>query len=579
MPIKVVLKFTKGGLTGQEFCYDQKECVIIGRLNDSNIVIPAADKTVSRYHCIMDITPPVVTVRDFGSLNGTYLNGEKIGQGDSTKSVEERREQKSEEFSLKAGDRLGLGLDCELVLDVAIPQYCADCFCEMEHSEYTNAERQPVCSDCHAKAEEQRKKEEAARIAKEKAEREAREAEERAKKLAKLAEAAKEKKEKEEAERKHREAEKIAAELREKERLEKERRQHDEAIRQAEAIRIAAEKEKRNHPKCELCGVAVSAGGAAICSTCRQDPLKALQFVLLQAKKGVDGAHQIAGYKNIKMLGKGGMGAVWLVEEEKTGKQMALKLMLPDAASNEKAKNMFLREAYTACQLMHPNIVQHYKCGRSGDVFFVLLELCQGGSVDDLMRKNGGKLSMDTATHIILQTLDGLEYAHHAPLMVQLGDGSTKAAKGIVHRDLKPGNIFLMDNSSRPVAKVADFGLAKAFQTAGLTEHTVTGQAAGTPSFMPRQQITNYRYAKPDVDVWAAAASYYNMLTGFVPKNFAGKKDAFAVALYEDAIPILIRNPKIPRKIAEVIDTALREKPKIGFETALNLKKAIEAAL
>jgi len=170
MPVKVKLKFIKGGLKDKEFCYEQKECVIIGRLNDSNIVIPATDTTVSRYHCMLDITPPTVKVRDFGSLNGTFLNGEKIGQRDASLSVEEAREQRYNEFSMKSGDHLGLGNDCEIVLDITIPQYCADCLlCEIERPEYTNADRQPICADCHAKAEERKKKEEAARLAEEKA--------------------------------------------------------------------------------------------------------------------------------------------------------------------------------------------------------------------------------------------------------------------------------------------------------------------------------------------------------------------------------------------------------------------------
>ena len=96
--------------------------------------------------------------------------------------------------------------------------------------------------------------------------------------------------------------------------------------------------------------------------------------------------------------------------------------------------------------------------------------------------------------------------------------------------------------------------------------------------FMPRQQIINYRYAKQDVDVWAAAASFYNMLTGEVPKNFTGK-DVFAIALYGDTVPIRKRDSSIPKGLAEVIDTALREKPGIGFKTAYDFKKALERVI
>lgn len=518
MPVKVKLKFTKGSLKGEEKCYEQKECVIIGRLpkedikdiDNKNIVIPKTDTTVSRYHCMLDITPPSVIVRDFGSLNGTYLNGEKIGQRDTSLSVEEARKQQYNEFPMKSGDRLGLGCDCEIELDIAIPQYCADCFCEIDQQGFTNAEHQPICANCHAKAEERKKKDE-------------------------------------------------------KEKLD-------------EIAKIAYDKEKRNNPKCQICGEPIPLDAPAICEKCQKDPIKQIMHLLFRDIKRSGDVQQIAGYKHIRELGRGGMGTVWLVEETKTGEKMAMKLMIQQAAANEQARKMFLREAYNACQLKHPNIVEHYKSGRSGDIYYILMEYCAGGSVVDLMKKHGGKLDIDTATHIILQVLDGLLYSRKVQVVSILADGSEKNVVGIVHRDLKPANIFLSDTSSRPVAKIADFGLAKAFQTAGLTNNTVSGEAAGSPWFMPRQQIIDYRYAKTDVDVWAAAASYYNMLTGFYPKDFSSGQDPFAVALYSNPIPIRERNSKIPEKLAKVIDTALIERPEIGIKTELQLINEIEKA-
>ena len=93
-------------------------------------------------------------------------------------------------------------------------------------------------------------------------------------------------------------------------------------------------------------------------------------------------------------------------------------------------------------------------------VFFILMELCEGGSVDKYMERCGGKVPLDIATYIMLQVLDGLEYAHHADVSVKCG-WRTKSATGVVHRDFKPGNIFLVDGSQYPVAKVAEFWVSK----------------------------------------------------------------------------------------------------------------------
>jgi len=95
---------------------------------------------------------------------------------------------------------------------------------------------------------------------------------------------------------------------------------------------------------------------------------------------------------------------------------------------------------------------------------------------------------------------------------------------------------------------------------------------------MPRQEIIGFRYAKPEVDVWAAAASYYYMLTGQFPKDFT-KGDAASIVIYTSAVPIRVRNPEIPERLAAVIDAALVDNPEIGIKSALELKKRMKEAL
>lgn len=575
MSVKITINVCKGSTAGESFTYDSKESLIVGRQKDCAIILP--EITVSRYHCLIDIAPPTVMVRDFNSLNGTYLNGEKIGQREKGVSAEVARQNQGEAFALKPGDRLGVGKDCELEVEVTLPQYCADCFGEIEGVEYRNLEKMAICEECHAKLEE----EENAREAAAKAKKEQAEARKKAKEAAAKEKAAADAKAKAEAEKARLAAEKKAAELERKKQEEERRQKALEDKRKAEKALKEAEQKRRNNRNCEVCGrpLANSGDEPDICFTCREDPLKVLKFLMEQALKGQGDAVQIAGYRNIKMLGKGGMGQVWQVEEEKTGEQMALKIMLPQARVDERSKALFLREAYVAGQLSHKNVVRHYKCGQSGETYFILMELCDGGSVDRLIERNGGKLALDQAVNITRQVLDGFIYAHKAPLFVQLKSGEQVKANGIVHRDFKPGNIFISGSGSKLTAKIADFGLAKAFETSGLSGHTESGQVAGTPVFMPRQQIINYRYAEPDVDVWAVAASLYYMLTGTFPKDFNNAKDVIAAALTNEAVPIRKRNPGVPKKLADVLDTALREKPGIGVKSAAELKKLIDGAI
>lgn len=642
MPSKVILKVIKGEFKGKEFIYDSKEQLFIGRQEDCSIVLP--DKTVSRYHCMLEITPPDVTVRDFGSLNGTFLNGEKIGQRERSISAEDAQKEYHEEFELHDGDTLGLSRNCEIRLQTVSVKRCAECREELPDCldagdggtvlddapiNFINEKGEAICKECFLKNEAKKKEAELDALEKERKEREKAEAEriekarleqerlekERAEaekkrkeaeavamELAKKLKEAADKAAKDEAERKRMEAEQQAGALRKAEeekqrKLEEQRKAEEERKkkeaeeqrrREAEQMRLEEIKKQQAgaQRKCSGCGVLFTpkTPDNNLCPRCIQNMDIVLDAILMQMLGGAAvqpqknmGPAAIKGFHKVKKLGAGGMGEVWLVQEEKTGKKYALKTMLPQAAADKNSKETFLREAMLGEVLDHKNIIKVYKTGCESGVFFILMELCEGGSVDKYMERCGGKLPLDVATYIILQVLDGLEYAHHANVSVKCG-WRTKDAVGVVHRDFKPGNIFLSDNNRYPMAKVADFGLAKAFETAGLSKHTRTGTAAGTPVFQPRQQIINFKYSKPDVDVWAAAASYYNMLTADFPKEIKGN-DIWMAMFTGKPVPVRQRNHEIPERLAAVIDKALVEIPDIGIKSARELKLQIVSAL
>jgi eukaryotic-like serine/threonine-protein kinase len=294
----------------------------------------------------------------------------------------------------------------------------------------------------------------------------------------------------------------------------------------------------------------------------------------------------IQGYQVLKTLGSGKCGAVYLALHEASGELVALKVMSSRAAVQERSVQRFIREMSNTKALHHPNVVKLLDYGEVDGIFFFTMECCHEGNVADFISHQGGKLPLKIAISITLQILLGLDYTHNAVLpAVRLSDGSIGEGQGLVHRDLKPANIFLSREGKKTIAKLGDYGLSKAFELAGLSGQTVTGQAGamGTPSFMCRQQLLNTKYVQPAVDVWAAAACLYMMLTGEAPRRFGGGESPLRVILQETAVPILERDPTLPPALAAVIDRALWEDPDHHNETfykrAIDFRQALlEAA-
>jgi serine/threonine protein kinase len=174
----------------------------------------------------------------------------------------------------------------------------------------------------------------------------------------------------------------------------------------------------------------------------------------------------------------------------------------------------------------------------------------------DLFNKNRRPLTPEQVMPHALKALEGLAYAHK---------------KGFVHRDLKPGNILI----HKGIARISDFGMSKSFQMAGLSGMSITGNTAGTPVFMPPEQITNFKYVKPVSDVFSMGATIYYLLTGAFPFDFPEKRDPMDVVLNDELVPIRKRTPSIPKPIADAIDHAVTKNHKNRFADAGELLRAL----
>lgn len=500
MPARVTLTVIQGDLSGRDFVFSEATSCIVGRAQDCYPQLPndQGHRTISRHHCLLDINPPEIRVRDFGSLNGTSVNGAKIGQREAGQIPEEGARLTFPQHDLSGGDDIKLG-DTVFRVGIQAPALCAECAQEIPEHEKARAQRLPGIYQCHA-------------------------------------------------------------------------------------CRRTAEREGRKEPpkkkprRCVGCGKDVSreAGDARagdfVCSTCRGDPAEVVRLLLKLANDGHEELGALRGYRVVGELGQGGMGAVYLARHDTKSRQAALKVMLPQVTANERAKALFLREVNNMKALRHPHLVRLHSHGSWYGIFFFMMDYCDRGDVVRLMCRRGGTLPLDEAVDIVYQALDGLDYAHRANIDVELPDGRIENRRGLVHRDVSPSNILL----AGPQAKLADFGLAKAFEIAGLSGLTRTGNAAGKPYFMPRQQVVNFKHARPEVDVWATAACLYNMLTGRYPRDFPRNKDVWQTVLQSDPVPIRKRDPSIPKKLAEVIDLALIDRPQIYFKMAGQLRSALE---
>jgi len=326
---------------------------------------------------------------------------------------------------------------------------------------------------------------------------------------------------------------------------------------------------------CSQCGGEIPSGdrddmsGEGLCPQCsekaRTDPIAALMVIFSNEarKRGEPEMEEFPGYQVTGLLGKGGMGAVYLAVRRRDGVKVAIKVMLARVAVDETARKMFNREMDVTMRLRHANIVELYEKGSAGNGFYFVMEYVPGGSIEDLIDDRDGRLSLEEAAPIMMQSLQGLAYIHD---------------QGFIHRDLKPRNI-LLTSRTRGMPKISDLGSAKNFQEAGFSGMTVTGAMTGTPMYMPREQLLNFRYVKPVSDVWSMSATFYEMLTGTCPREIGQGESPLAAVLKKSAVPIRQRDSRVPEAIASVIDRALSDKEQDRFQNAGEFLEALNKVL
>ena len=249
-------------------------------------------------------------------------------------------------------------------------------------------------------------------------------------------------------------------------------------------------------------------------------------------------------YRLIRQIGKGGMGVVYEAVHEELGKQVAVKLLLEEAAETAEAVARFDREARAASATGHRSIVDIYDVGRTddGDIFMVM-ELMAGRTLGQVLKKVE-RLEVQGAVYVACQVLSALDAAHGVE---------------VIHRDLKPENIFLVDTGrSLPDVKLLDFGISKMVDRANPHEKlTATGVLIGSPSYMAPEQIRGARDVDGRADLYAVGVILYRALTGKLPHRATNTIELlFSIVHGKAASPRELR-PDLPEALESTIMKAM----------------------
>jgi serine/threonine protein kinase len=262
-----------------------------------------------------------------------------------------------------------------------------------------------------------------------------------------------------------------------------------------------------------------------------------VQFSGMQSSLPQPGAIVAEKYVIARQIGRGGMGAVYVVEHRITGKKLALKCLLPEHVEHPEFVERFLREAQAAGRIEHRNVVDVFDVGQDGQLIYIVMELLDGKPLSELLR--AGQLSLEETLQILVRAMNGVAAAH---------------AVGIVHRDLKPDNIFVCVGQSGRLddPRVLDFGISKLEDDVS-KPLTKSGVMLGTPYYMAFEQINSQRDLDQRVDVYAMGVILYEAMAGQLP-YIAESVGALAIRMMSGPpVPLSQLRPELPEGLAEVV--------------------------
>ena len=268
-------------------------------------------------------------------------------------------------------------------------------------------------------------------------------------------------------------------------------------------------------------------------------------------------------YLILARLGEGGMGRVYLAEHVKMNRQCAIKVMNPSLVNDTESSQRFAREASNAARILHPNVAAVFDYGESEKIVYLVMEYVDGQSLSSILQKDGA-LDPRRAIDLARQVADGLHAAHEL---------------GIVHRDLKPDNVIVTHNrSGKEIAKVVDFGIAKAVNDSKEDALTKSGLVIGTPEYMSPEQLLGDP-VDARTDVYALGCILFQCLTGNAAFAADTREQMIRRRLHEPAPHIRDLIPALPARLDTLIVHMLARSPSDRVATAAEARDQLDPAL
>ncbi len=259
-------------------------------------------------------------------------------------------------------------------------------------------------------------------------------------------------------------------------------------------------------------------------------------------------------YRIERELGQGGMATVYLADDLKHERRVALKVLKPELAAVVGAER-FLAEIKTTANLQHPHILPLFDSGEADSFLFYVMPYVEGETLRDRLEREH-QLPVADAVQIAKDVAEALAYAH---------------GHGVIHRDIKPANILI--HSGRPV--ISDFGIALAVGVAGEGRLTETGLSLGTPHYMSPEQATGDTHIGPATDIYALGCVLYEMLVGEPPYTGSTPQAILGRIITESPTPTTRHRPLVPAHIEAAVDVALEKVPADRFAGATEFAKAL----